>query len=193
MSEKIYCANIVDSQVLAKILRNPPPIKGGYRFLALKRVLPHCKYSFRCYLPLKLGLCAEPCKIACERCGERFLLNEICIHHKDSQHENNNIDNLQFLCKQCHSTTITKLSTGRNQSNLGDKIKAFLKKQKKPIWTTELAKQMKILRTTVLYHTIGQIKNGRPYGRDAPVEVIEVQGANKLIKLEKKGGTSGGK
>lgn len=35
----------------------------------------------------------------CERCGStRFLV----VHHRDHNHYNNDLDNLETLCKSCH-------------------------------------------------------------------------------------------
>lgn len=36
-------------------------------------------------------------------CGECFATEDICIHHKDENRRNNNIDNLQALCRGCHT------------------------------------------------------------------------------------------
>lgn len=39
-------------------------------------------------------------KIQCERCGS---LNHLVVHHKDRDRYNNSLDNLELLCKSCHS------------------------------------------------------------------------------------------
>ena len=39
--------------------------------------------------------------ILCEHCGS---IEKIHIHHKDKNWRNNNIDNLQALCKSCHNS-----------------------------------------------------------------------------------------
>jgi 5-methylcytosine-specific restriction endonuclease McrA len=39
-------------------------------------------------------------KIKCERCG--FTGLALHIHHKDRNHKNNNLDNLEVLCANCH-------------------------------------------------------------------------------------------
>ena len=44
----------------------------------------------------------------CERCGLTEWLNQpisLEIHHKDGDHLNNELDNLQLLCPNCHSLT----------------------------------------------------------------------------------------
>jgi len=43
--------------------------------------------------------------LSCWKCGKtsddiRFF----DVHHKDSNHKNNNVDNLEFLCPNCHRT-----------------------------------------------------------------------------------------
>ena len=37
--------------------------------------------------------------VICECCGSE---QNICIHHKDENYKNNNIDNVQPLCRSCH-------------------------------------------------------------------------------------------
>jgi 5-methylcytosine-specific restriction endonuclease McrA len=44
----------------------------------------------------------------CERCNNTEWLNEIIpleLHHKDGVKSNNNLDNLQLLCPNCHAFT----------------------------------------------------------------------------------------
>ncbi|MDD3531197.1 MAG: HNH endonuclease [Candidatus Pacebacteria bacterium] len=38
----------------------------------------------------------------CERCGydKKEIIN---VHHKDWNHGNNNLDNLELLCPNCHA------------------------------------------------------------------------------------------
>lgn len=37
----------------------------------------------------------------CERCG--YAMREILqIHHKDGNHHNNNVENLELICPNCH-------------------------------------------------------------------------------------------
>jgi len=43
--------------------------------------------------------------ILCDKCG---ATEDICIHHKDRNRRNNNIDNLQPLCRSCHMHLHTK-------------------------------------------------------------------------------------
>ena len=42
----------------------------------------------------------------CEKCGSE---TNLVIHHKDRNHNNNNISNLQCLCSSCHTRTHNEL------------------------------------------------------------------------------------
>ncbi len=55
----------------------------------------------------------EKCGCGTEWNGEPLTLE---LHHKDGNHYNNNLDNLQILCPNCHSQTETYRS--RTKSNL---------------------------------------------------------------------------
>lgn len=66
-----------------------------------------------------LGLYMELAKMPnaqCERCGStKFLL----VHHKDRNRDNNNINNLEVLCKSCHQAEhIIRDSNGRFHSSV---------------------------------------------------------------------------
>ena len=53
----------------------------------------------------------------CECCGLTTWLNQkipLELHHKDGNHFNNNLDNLQILCPNCHS-----IQEGNAGSNVG--------------------------------------------------------------------------
>ena len=41
-------------------------------------------------------------RIACEKCESHL---DICIHHKDEDFTNNDLNNLQPLCRPCHNKT----------------------------------------------------------------------------------------
>jgi hypothetical protein len=45
----------------------------------------------------------------CERCGLKDVWNgmpiNLHVHHKDGNNKNNNIENLEMLCPNCHSQT----------------------------------------------------------------------------------------
>jgi len=38
----------------------------------------------------------------CQRCGVLGCLKQLIIDHKDNDNSNNNLDNLQFLCRSCN-------------------------------------------------------------------------------------------
>jgi hypothetical protein len=38
-------------------------------------------------------------KDACERCG---VTEQLCVHHKDENRYNNELSNLETLCRRCH-------------------------------------------------------------------------------------------
>ena len=38
----------------------------------------------------------------CVKCGRKNMLD---IHHKDGDHKNNELSNLEFLCRKCHRNT----------------------------------------------------------------------------------------
>ena len=44
----------------------------------------------------------------CEKCGARFWLGKrlpLELHHKDGNHHNNELSNLEILCPNCHSVS----------------------------------------------------------------------------------------
>jgi len=47
-------------------------------------------------------------KIKCEMCGYDKCKSSLHIHHKDSNHENNDISNIIVLCANCHFELHTK-------------------------------------------------------------------------------------
>ena len=52
----------------------------------------------------------------CEECGISEWMNKpisMELHHKDGNHNNNNLDNLEILCPNCHSQTDTFRSKKR--------------------------------------------------------------------------------
>ena len=48
----------------------------------------------------------------CEKCGSE---TNLAIHHKDQNHSNNNINNLQCLCSSCHTRTHNELKKLKRQ------------------------------------------------------------------------------
>lgn len=70
--------------------------KGHYTHPSFKTGIQAYRniYKDACLIPRTDGK-----KMKCELCGsEKYL----CIHHLDHNRENNNISNLQCLCKRCH-------------------------------------------------------------------------------------------
>lgn len=39
----------------------------------------------------------------CERCGYDKEMRILGVHHKDRNHKNNDLENLEVLCPTCHS------------------------------------------------------------------------------------------
>ena len=70
---------------LAKLGEKNPRWKGGDRsyYSRIARALYYENHT----------------NIICEHCGST---EDICIHHKDKDYKNNNIDNMQPLCISCH-------------------------------------------------------------------------------------------
>jgi hypothetical protein len=69
----------------------------------------------------------EGCGLA-EWCGEVIPLN---LDHEDGNPDNNDLDNLRFLCPNCHSLTPTFGSKNRSRFPGADRIK------KREAWRTE--------------------------------------------------------
>lgn len=71
---------------------------------------------------LKLKLIKDGIKEdKCEICGVQFWQNvklPLELHHKDGNHFNNDLDNLQILCPNCHS-----IQNGNSAKNIGRYIK----------------------------------------------------------------------
>ena len=69
---------------------------------------------------LKIKLLKEGIKdCQCERCGNSLWLGEqipLELHHKDGNPFNNNLDNLELLCPNCHS--FTENYRAKNKKNL---------------------------------------------------------------------------
>lgn len=62
----------------------------------------------------------------CELCGLKEWLNRplsLQLHHKDGNHSNNKLENLQILCPNCHSQTDTY--SGKSSQKTKEKKKYF--------------------------------------------------------------------
>lgn len=71
---------------------------------------------------LKIKLIKDGVKEAkCERCGNISWLNNpipLELHHKDGNHYNNNLDNLEILCPNCHALENDKIVRKESQKTL---------------------------------------------------------------------------
>lgn len=63
----------------------------------------------------------------------------------------------------------------------------ILNENKDGIWVSEIAKKMKVAKSTVKYYIDGKIQNGKMYGGDLKdyIETVTVEGRNKIIRLKK--------
>lgn len=55
-----------------------------------------------------IGSYHKAIKDMCEICGSK---EHLCVHHKDTNRKNNNPENLQTLCRSCHTKEHLKLQT----------------------------------------------------------------------------------
>ena len=77
----------------------------------------------------------------CENCGlETWLEQPITleVHHKDGEHLNNELDNLQLLCPNCHS--YTENWRGKNIQTTQEKVAV---KKKEPVSEEELVESLR--------------------------------------------------
>lgn len=78
----------------------------------------------------------------CENCGfETWLEQPITleVHHKDGEHLNNELDNLQLLCPNCHS--YTENWRGKNIQTAQEKVATA--KKKEPVSEEELIESLR--------------------------------------------------
>lgn len=54
-----------------------------------------------------------PKKCVCEQCGKVKYTRNIHIHHKDGNYTNNDYDNLQIVCVDCHPLADTLMRAAR--------------------------------------------------------------------------------
>lgn len=77
---------------------------------------PKYKDGSNCYRNFKLQFSSDH---KCERCGFNNIL-ALDVHHKDSDRSNNNLDNLELLCCNCHAIEHrTKLASSSLSSLIG--------------------------------------------------------------------------
>lgn len=55
----------------------------------------------------------------CVICGETQRLH---VHHKDGNHENNSIENLEYLCVKCHNTKAHEYIRDENGRFIGSRL-----------------------------------------------------------------------
>ena len=88
--------------------------KPGKYKTAEEYIKAGCIYSYK----LKIKLIKDGIKEnKCEMCGITYwngVLLPLELHHKDGNHYNNDFDNLQILCPNCHS-----IQEGNSGSNIG--------------------------------------------------------------------------
>ena len=65
--------------------------------------------------PLGIQTYRRAKKTSCEWCGSS---KNLCVHHKDENRYNNDINNLITICKRCHQThhTVRNMTTGRYEA-----------------------------------------------------------------------------
>lgn len=73
---------------------------------------------------IKNGIKENKCEL-CGLSGEEIILE---LHHKDGNHYNNEIENLQILCPNCHSKTDN--FRGRGQKSIDSPNSMYIKKDK---------------------------------------------------------------
>ena len=92
-----------------KGIRRDPKYKSAYEYMS--------SGSFITSHKLKLKLLRDNIKqYKCENCGLSEWMNQpipLELHHKDGDHYNNDLENLQILCANCHA-----LQPGNSGSNI---------------------------------------------------------------------------
>ena len=65
--------------------------------------------------PLGIQTYRRAKKTSCEWCGSN---KNLCVHHKDENRYNNDINNLITICKRCHQAhhTVRNMTTGRYEA-----------------------------------------------------------------------------
>lgn len=97
-------------------------LNGKNNYVSAKQYLGTGKYISSFNLKEKLlreGLKQRECEI----CGlSQWMGYEIPLelHHKDGNHHNNDFDNLQILCPNCHAQQPGNSGSNKKRINLGD-------------------------------------------------------------------------
>lgn len=96
--------------------------KSGLHFCsrACKDQAQHIKHGFSAMHPDHYGTNTNYRFLAfsnhahkCDVCGWNEIPDVLEVHHKDSNHSNNSLDNLQILCPTCHVVAHYKSKTGK--------------------------------------------------------------------------------
>ena len=110
----------------------------------------------------------------CEKCGLEVWLDQpitLEVHHKDGNHLNNELDNLQLLCPNCHSYT---------ENWRGKNIKSEL--QKKEIVSDEILVESLRTHTSVRQALIAVGLSGAGGNYDRAYNLIHQYNITHLIK-----------
>jgi 5-methylcytosine-specific restriction endonuclease McrA len=105
------------ARVMCLACKENPVKKAGVSKLGYQRYYMYCSQCLkRRYLTDK-WIIKQHKKTSCERC--HFLAEDPCqldVHHKDHNHKNNDVTNLQTLCANCHRYIHMKDTNGREHS-----------------------------------------------------------------------------
>ena len=106
------------------------PVKNGYGLCEICKINPKTrsghKYKGRRYFKRYCDGCRpfkdrgkdrnyrQHLQMKCERCGfEAVVRDQIDVHHKNGNHQDNRIENLESLCANCHRLEHAMQRSGR--------------------------------------------------------------------------------
>lgn len=130
ISASISKGHIVNEKYIFKVLKNQPPLEKSFEEILeeLKKnsstVGKTVHFGTRNILKHRLILLIQKIKVVCKLCNKTEHESNIDCDHIDGNHDNNNPNNLQFLCKSCHSkktleqTRKTRKKAKRTTSNI---------------------------------------------------------------------------